>query len=278
MRAAWAPRLRRIPYPLWRPLAHAWHWLVLWRALGRSEGVVVVRPFTAGWMRRAVLRRARRRHPAVHLVVVAATPAQARAGQAERGRVVGERAMRRHERRWAAADLAAEGWTTVLVAARSQATLSPLPAESQAPGRASGAHPPHRRKRAPMLPSIRKAGAAVALLGAFALGGAAIAGAAGTKTGSTAKPQRDALSGTTAAKVKAAALEKVPGATVLRTEAGGPYSTAYHAHVKTSDGTLKVVLVDKDFEATAVQADNGRRGRGDRDGRGPRGGGPGERR
>jgi hypothetical protein len=109
-----------------------------------------------------------------------------------------------------------------------------------------------------MLPSIRKAGAAVALLGAFALGGAAIAGAAGTKTGSTAKPQRDALSGTTAAKVKAAALAKVPGATVLRTEAGGPYSTAYHAHVKTSDGTLKVVLVDKDFEATAVQADNGR--------------------
>ena len=115
-----------------------------------------------------------------------------------------------------------------------------------------------------MLPSIRKAGAAVALLGAR-LGAAAIAGAAGTKTGLTAKPQRGAL-GTTAAKVKAAVLEKVPGATVLRTEAGGPYSTAYHAHVKTADGTLKVVLVDKDFEATAVQADNGRRGRGDRDG------------
>jgi hypothetical protein len=118
-----------------------------------------------------------------------------------------------------------------------------------------------------MLPTMRKAAAAVALLGAFALGGAAIAGAAGKSGSSTA--QRDALSGTTAAKVKAAALEKVPGATVLRTEAGGPYSTAYHAHVKTSDGTLKVVLVDKDFEATAVQADNGRRGRGDRDGETP---------
>jgi hypothetical protein len=123
-----------------------------------------------------------------------------------------------------------------------------------------------------MLPTIRKATAAVAMLGAFALGGAAIAGAAGSKSGSSTKPQRDALSGTTAAKVKAAALEKVPGATVLRTEAGGPYGTAYHAHVKTSDGTLKVVLVDKDFEATAVQADDGRRGRG---GHGPRGGGPG---
>lgn len=111
-----------------------------------------------------------------------------------------------------------------------------------------------------MLPTIRKAATAVALLGAFALGGAAIAGAAG-KSGAES-PQRDALSGTTAAKVKAAALEEVPGATVLRTEAGGPYATAYHAHIRTSDGTLKVVLVDKDFNATAVQADSGRRGRG----------------
>ena len=128
VRAAWAPRLRGIPYPLWRPLVHAWHWLALWRALARPEGVVVVRPFSAGWMRRAVLRRARRHHPAVHLVVVAATPEQARAGQATRGRAVGDRAMRRHERRWAAAEPAGEGWTSVLVAARSLATPSPLSA------------------------------------------------------------------------------------------------------------------------------------------------------
>ena len=123
-----------------------------------------------------------------------------------------------------------------------------------------------------MFTAIRKTAAAAALLGAFALGGAAIAGATDSKSGPTTKPQREALSGTTAAKVKAAALEKLPGAAVLRTEAGGPYGTAYHAHAKTSDGTLKVVLVDKDFKATAVQADNGPRGRG----RGPRGtGGPG---
>jgi len=117
VRAAWEPRLRRLPYPLWRPLVHAWHWLVLWRGLGRPDGVVVVRPFTSGWMRRAVLRRARRHHSAVHLVVVAATPAQARAGQVARGRAVGERAMARHERRWAEADFTREGWTTVLVVA-----------------------------------------------------------------------------------------------------------------------------------------------------------------
>ncbi len=122
-----------------------------------------------------------------------------------------------------------------------------------------------------MLSSFRKTAMAVAALAAFALGGAAIAGAAG-KTSATANKardandQREALSSADAAKVKAAALDKVPGATVLRTEAGGPYGTAYHAHIKTSDGTLKVVLVNSSFEATAVQADQDRGGRGDRDG------------
>jgi uncharacterized membrane protein YkoI len=118
-----------------------------------------------------------------------------------------------------------------------------------------------------MLSSIRKAAIAAAALAAMALGGAAIAGAAGN----AAQPQQqpggrdDQLSGSTAAKVKAAALAKVPGATVLETESGGPYGTAYHAHVKTTGGKLEVVLVDQSFKATAVQAD--RRGAG-----GPRGG------
>src|SRR4051794_10902331 len=121
----------------------------------------------------------------------------------------------------------------------------------------------------------RKSAATVAVLGAFGFGGSAIAGAAGsssTKTRAGAAQQRQALSSDTAAKVKAAALDKVPGATVLRTEAGGPYNSAYHAHVKTSDGTLKVVLVNSSFQATAVQAEQaGRRGN-----PGGRGGGPGE--
>ena len=122
-----------------------------------------------------------------------------------------------------------------------------------------------------MLPAVRKTTAAVAALGALALGGSAIAGAAdktaapGGGYGSPPqnRPQRDALSGGVAAKVKAAALKKVPGATVLRTEGGGPYSTPYHAHIRTSGGDKKVVLVNSSFEATAVQADKGRaRGRG----------------
>ena len=117
-------------------------------------------------------------------------------------------------------------------------------------------------------PAIRKSAMTVAALAALGLGGAAIAGAAdkSSSSGSSSttqpgrdrpdhpgRPAREQLSSDVAAKVKAAALDKVPGATVLRTEAGGPYNTAYHAHVKTSDGSLKVVLVNDKFEATAVQ-------------------------
>src|SRR3954452_5580986 len=116
----------------------------------------------------------------------------------------------------------------------------------------------------------------VVAIGAAGLGGAAIAGAASNgkaSSGSAAaqhqRAQQQQLSAADAAKVKQAAIDKVPGSTVLRTEAGGPYSTPYHAHIKTSDGKLQVVLVDASFQATAVQADNGRGGgRGDHGGRG----------
>ena len=131
--------------------------------------------------------------------------------------------------------------------------------------------------------TIRKSAAGVAALGALALGGSAIAGAADTPTASgtsssgtkssQARPQREALSSSVAAKVKAAALKKVPGATVVRTEAGGPYGTPYHAHIKTSAGAERVVLVNASFQATAVQADQGRGGKGKGGHHGPRGGG-----
>src|SRR5919202_6906335 len=125
---------------------------------------------------------------------------------------------------------------------------------------------------------IRRTATAVAAVGALGLGGSAIAGAAdsnGSSSGngtSTTTQTRDhdhgprpALAADVAAKVKAAALAKVPGATVLETEAGGPYSTPYHAHIRTPGGKLQVVLVDASFQATAVQADHGRGGvRGDR--------------
>src|SRR4051812_43042667 len=118
-----------------------------------------------------------------------------------------------------------------------------------------------------MFKAIQKTAIPGAALAALALGGSAIAGAASTTTGSATngtaqtKAAKPALSAEVAAKVKAAALDKVPGSTVLRTESGGPSNSAYHAHIKTADGTLKVVLVNSSFEATAVQADNGGGGR-----------------
>src|SRR3954454_19244153 len=112
--------------------------------------------------------------------------------------------------------------------------------------------------RSTLLNTIRKTALTVGAIGAAGLGGAALADAAGTKSAAT-KPQqtREALSAAAAAKVKAAALAKVPAATVVRTEAVVLYNSAYHAHIKTSDGTLKVVLVNASFEATQVVADQG---------------------
>ena len=60
---------------------------------------------------------------------------------------------------------------------------------------------------------------------------------------------------------------------MLRTEAGGPYRTAYHAHIRTSAGAQRVVLVNASFEATAVQADQRRGGKRRGDHRGGRRGG-----
>jgi hypothetical protein len=111
--------------------------------------------------------------------------------------------------------------------------------------------------------AIRRSAVTVAAIAALGLGGSAIATAADKTASQTPpqnRPQRQELSSEVAAKVKAAALDKVPGATVLRTEAGGPYGTPYHAHIKTSDGKLEVVLVNSSFQATAVQADQGRPG------------------
>jgi hypothetical protein len=143
-----------------------------------------------------------------------------------------------------------------------------------------------------MLKTMKKTALIVAALAAAALGGSALANATSntsTSTGTTTTPSqsgkpdhdgnrgpRPALSADVAGKVKQAALDKVPGAAVLRTETGGPYNSAYHAHIKTTDGKLEVVLVNSSFDATSVQADNGLPGgRGGKD-HGPGGPGAGE--
>jgi uncharacterized membrane protein YkoI len=78
-----------------------------------------------------------------------------------------------------------------------------------------------------------------------------------------------ALTGDLAAKVKAAALAKVPGATVDRVETDAD-GAAYEAHLTKADGSHVTVTFDKNL--AVVQVQNG--GPGGPGGRGPRGGRP----
>lgn len=121
-----------------------------------------------------------------------------------------------------------------------------------------------------MIPSTKRT-ATIASAVLLSLGGGAYATAAsttgpsGTATERRA-PNETALTGETAEKVRAAALEKVPGGTVLRveTDEGG----VYEAHVRKADGTEVEVKVDRDFTVTAVET-RAARGPGGR-GHGPR--------
>jgi uncharacterized membrane protein YkoI len=129
---------------------------------------------------------------------------------------------------------------------------------------------------------IRRTALGVGAIGALALGGSSLAGAA-TSTSSTTsstpaaaakgaaapsgtrpdptKPgghvgsngqTEQALSASDAAKVKAAALAKVPGGTVERVETDVDHGSPFEAHVKKADGTELEVLVDSSFNVTAV--------------------------
>jgi hypothetical protein len=61
-----------------------------------------------------------------------------------------------------------------------------------------------------------------------------------------------ALASDVAAKVKAAAEAKVPGGTVERVETDVDHGSPYEAHVRKADGTELEVLVDADYQVTAV--------------------------
>ena len=120
---------------------------------------------------------------------------------------------------------------------------------------------------------VQKALMGVGALAALALGGSALADAASNSSSSTTKTattpnggpggppgrhvgangqQEQPLTGETADKVKAAAEAKVSGGTVERVETDVDHGSPYEAHVRKSDGTELEVLVNKDFEVTAV--------------------------
>ncbi|MCW2837901.1 MAG: hypothetical protein JWQ15_2015 [Marmoricola sp.] len=98
---------------------------------------------------------------------------------------------------------------------------------------------------------------------ALAIAGSASAASGATGTASSAEASggghagETALTGTTAARVRAAALAKYPGATIdrLETDSDG----VYEAHVTTKDGGELIVQVGKDFAVTGTQTGGGHR-------------------
>ena len=96
-RAALRPLLGALPYRGYRPLVHAWHRLaVLAAAFSAVPTVVVHLPATSARTRAAVAWLARLSGRAAHLLWLHVDPADARAGQWARGRVVGEASFAGH--------------------------------------------------------------------------------------------------------------------------------------------------------------------------------------
>jgi hypothetical protein len=86
-------------------------------------------------------------------------------------------------------------------------------------------------------------------------------------------PGETLLTGTTAAKVRAAALAAVPGATVIRVETDSAGS-AYEAHLTRADGSVVTVKVDRSFAVTSTVSGFGGPGRPGASGQPPNGAAP----
>jgi uncharacterized membrane protein YkoI len=132
-----------------------------------------------------------------------------------------------------------------------------------------------------MSDSMKRTVQTVVVVAAVALGGAAVGSAvtgnnsSGTSSNTTtaanqapspgrspwlgSRPQHQGeqlLTCDTAAKVRAAALAKVPGGTIQRVENDADGHAAYEAHMQRSDGSLVTVYVNQQFEVVSVE--NGR--------------------
>jgi uncharacterized membrane protein YkoI len=70
------------------------------------------------------------------------------------------------------------------------------------------------------------------------------------------RPDEQLLTGDTATKVRAAALAKYPGATILRVETDS--DGVYEAHLTTTDGKRVTVEVDKASKVTGEESGPGR--------------------
>ncbi|MEE2038978.1 AAA family ATPase [Nocardiopsis sp. CT-R113] len=93
------PLLGRIPYPLWRWVVHVLHLVRMASAL-RGGPVVLHECGTRSPVRVLLALLCRLRRYEMHVVMIDATPQEARIGQNARGRRVTERSHRAHSRRW----------------------------------------------------------------------------------------------------------------------------------------------------------------------------------
>ncbi|WP_247665967.1 ATP-binding protein [Nocardiopsis sp. B62] len=93
------PLLGRVPYPLWRWVVHVLHLLQVAAAL-RGGPVVVHECGTRRPVRLLIALLCRLCRYEMHVLMIDATPQEARSGQNARGRRVTERSHRMHSRRW----------------------------------------------------------------------------------------------------------------------------------------------------------------------------------
>src|SRR4051794_4195838 len=101
-----------------------------------------------------------------------------------------------------------------------------------------------------------------AVLTATGTADAATGSSSSSSTSTDGHDGETALTGTTAAKVKAAALAKYPGATVERVETDS--DGVYEAHLTTKAGDEVTVQVDKSFAVTGKKGSAPGRERGER--------------
>jgi hypothetical protein len=123
----------------------------------------------------------------------------------------------------------------------------------------------HERRWAPPRLAVMAAIVAGVAVGSYGIASAASGGSgSGSSSGSAAPPsaghpwglQRSdetPLTGDALAKVRAIALAKVPGGTIVRVETDADGHAAYEAHMVKADGTPVTVYVNKRFQVVSVQ-------------------------
>jgi hypothetical protein len=101
--------------------------------------------------------------------------------------------------------------------------------------------------------------------GSYGIASAASGSGSSGSKGSTAAPSSQRpwgsqrsdetpLTGDTASKVRALALAKVPGGTLVRVETDADGNAAYEAHMTKADGTPVTVYVSKALDVVSVQS------------------------